>query len=285
LRTLPFTFKFFGVDYTTTYVSSNGYFTFGQGDATYTESLPAFTRYPRISAFFDDLIGASVYVNDQLPGRFIVTHDRVRHYSTGGSNTIQLQIYQDGRIVFAYDGVTAVATGSITGLTPGPNAPFQQIDYSVDRNATVPAGTSVYEYFTSASRFDLDRGFVIFTPQAGGGYNVRTVLPSAAPLSSFVSGAPAARNTTKKRVRRYANAEVLVTSSTDKSYIGMTNTDARGRFGINGVPAGGIHVEFRRKGRVVAQGYGVMSGDRLSEAQAIDIVVEPLKHRTKRRDR
>ena len=184
LKTLPFTFPFYGINYTSTFVSTNGYVTFNAGDRTYTESVPAFTSLPRISAFFDDLIGRSsgvgaVYVNDQLPGRFIVTNDRVAHYSAGGMNTIQIQLFQDGRIVFAYKGITALTTGSITGITPGPNAPFQQVDYSVNRNFNVAAGTAIYEYFTGASPFDLDQGFVIFTPNGNGVYNVRTILPPA----------------------------------------------------------------------------------------------------------
>ena len=89
------------------------------------------------------------------------------------------QLFQDGRIVFAYKGITALTTGSITGITPGPNAPFQQVDYSVNRNFNVAAGTAIYEYFTGASPFDLDQGFVIFTPNGNGVYNVRTILPPA----------------------------------------------------------------------------------------------------------
>ncbi len=191
-RALPFTFPFFGVNYTTTYVGTNGYVTFTGGDSTYVESVPAFTSLPRISAFFDDLYGArsggAVYVNDQLPGRFIVTHDRVGHYSAGGMNTIQIQLFQDGRIIFSYNGITSINTGSITGITPGPNAPFQQVDFSTNRNFDVPAGTAIYEYFTAASLFDLDHGFVIFTPNGNGGYNVRTILPTTPAATSLISG-------------------------------------------------------------------------------------------------
>lgn len=183
-RTLPFSFPFYGNNYTSTFVSTNGYLTFNQGDSTYVENVPAFTNLPRISAFFDDLYGArsgvgAVYVNDQLPGRFIITHDRVAHYSAGGMNTLQIQLFQNGRIVFAYKGITSLTNGSITGITPGPNAPFSQVDFSTNRNFNVAAGTAVYEYFTAASLFDLDQGFVIFTPNASGGYNVRTILPAA----------------------------------------------------------------------------------------------------------
>ncbi|MFL6211722.1 MAG: Ig-like domain-containing protein [Pyrinomonadaceae bacterium] len=298
LRTLPFTFRFFGVNYTNTYVGTNGYFTFNQGDSTYVESLPAFTSLPRISAFFDDLYGGrssvgAVYVNDQIPGRFIVTHDRVPHFSAGGSNTLQIQIYQDGRIVFAFNGITSVNTGSITGITPGPNTPFQQVDYSTNRNFDTPAGTTVYEYFTAASTFDLDHGFVIFTPKANGGYNVRTILSTEPALSSLVTGGPVASRKSvvikgagpttgatpsgpKSLPVNLANAEVIVTSSSDINYIGMANTDPQGQFTLNGVPAGGINVVIRRYGQIIAQGAGVFAGGDLSEAQVLNIVVAPM---------
>jgi hypothetical protein len=304
-RTLPFTFRFFGVNYTSTFVGSNGYFTFNEGDTTFVESLPAFTSLPRISAFFDDIFGArssvgAVYVNDQIPGRFIVTHDRVPHFSAGGMNTLQIQLHQDGRIVFAYNGITSLNTGIITGITPGPNTPFQQVDFSANRNFDAPAGTAVYEFFTAASQFDLDNGFIIFTPKPDGGYNVRTILATAPPLSSLVTGGPPpASSASKANVTRdgrdgiaaatpgskspapspalnLANAEVIVTSSSDTSYIGMTNTDAQGRFTLDGVPAGGINVSIRRHGRIIAQGTGVFDGGGLNEAQILNIVLSPM---------
>ena len=176
--TLPFTFNFYGTPYTTAYVGTNGYITFNFGDSTYTESLPAFANQPRISAFFDDLFGGrgsgAVYVNSSLPGRFVVTHLNVPHYSAFGSNTLQLTLYQDGRILFAYKSMTSTTTGAITGLTPGPNSPLLQVDYSQTPSFTVPAGSSVLEYFTSANPFDLVNKAVMFTPLPDGGYSVRT---------------------------------------------------------------------------------------------------------------
>ena len=72
-----------------------------------------------------------------------------------------------------------------------------------------------------------------------------------------------------------SNAEVIVTSSTNAAYVGMTNTNAQGKFALNGVPAGGIHVEIRRNGETIAQGGAVTAGGNLSEAQVVGIVVVP----------
>ena len=116
-----------------------------------------------------------MWVNATLPGRFVVTHERVGHFSFGGQNTFQITLFADGRILLAYKTLAITTSGMITGLTPGPNTPLQQVDFSTQTNFTVPAGTSVLEYFTGANPFDLANKSIMFTPQAGGGYSVRVV--------------------------------------------------------------------------------------------------------------
>ncbi len=299
-RSLPFTFPFYGVNQSTAFVGSNGYITFGGGDSTFVESVPAFSSLARIAAFFDDLYGApsggAVYINAQLPDRFIVTHDRVGHFSFGGSNTLQIQLFRDGRIVFAFSGITALTTGSITGLTPGPNAPFLQVDYSTTPIISVPPATAVYEYFTGASPFDIDNTFIVFTPQAGGRYEVSTIrAPAPAPANTLTGGAPVAQvlsapaqlraaavtraetATAPAAIRPadLANAEVIVTSASNPGYIGMTNTDAHGGFTLSGVPSGGVSVLVWRDGVLIARGAGVFSAGELTKAQLLDIELVP----------
>jgi hypothetical protein len=69
-RTLPFTFGFYGLPNTTVFVNNNGHLTFNFGESDYTETVAAFNRQPRISAFWDDLISegniaeTGLYVND-----------------------------------------------------------------------------------------------------------------------------------------------------------------------------------------------------------------------------
>jgi hypothetical protein len=296
--TLPFAFRFYGTTFTTAFVGTNGYITFNNGDSTYTESLPAFTNLPRIAAFFDDL-GPSfngydnfavpgLYVNSSIPGQFIVTYLHDPHFDLIGANTLQIQLYQDGRMIFAYQGISSLTTGTITGLTPGPNTPSQAVDYSQQRNVDIPAGTAVYEYFTAQNPFDLDNGFVIYTPNAGGGYNVRTLLQTAAPHNSVISGsgsgaaAPQAQTVTMNLAMRpkatpatsqaaFANAEVTVRSSGDPKFVGMTNTDSQGNFTLTGVPPGGISVSVTRKGQLIGQGAGVFPGGPLTAQRALAI--------------
>lgn len=276
LFNLPFSFPFYGTTQTQAFVGTNGYITFGQGDWTYTETLPGFSSLPRISAFFDDLYGRStgaMYVNATLPGRFVVTYDRVQHYSFGGSNTIQMTIYADGRILFGYRGVTAVNTGSVTGITPGPNSPFEQVDYSTRPNFDVAPGTAVYEYFTNTNLFDLDFSYILYTRREDGTYNVRTLLPPPPSSTLTISGGPGAGAqvaTNAARVTSQANSvfgkgEVVVRSSGDPSWRGMTNTDPSGRFTLTGVPPGGVVVTVTKKGKVVAEGAALIHGQSTSK--------------------
>ena len=293
--TLPFAFPFYGTSRTTAFVGTNGYITFNQGDSTYVETVPQFNALPRIAAFFDDLYGRSqgcTYINATLPGRYVVTYDRVQHYSAGGSNTLQIVLFQDGRIQFGYRGITALTTGSIAGLTPGPNSPPQQVDYSTQTAFTVPAGSNVFEYFTSANPFDLDGSFIIFTPQTGG-YRVRTILGTQGASDIQVTGGPStsalagqsAAQSVELQLRNadgsalaaatptdVANAEVEVSASSNVKYKGMTNTDRRGVFAIDRVPRGGINVKVRRQGELVGEASAVIPPN-LTTTRSVNLVL------------
>jgi hypothetical protein len=181
LQTLPFPFTFYGVQYTSVYVGTNGYLTFTRDDRTVTKSLPVFVGLPRIAPFFDDLnpalggIGAGVSVNRSIPGKFVVTYDRVGVNGFTGENSIQVQLFQNGRIVFAYDGIAAVASGAMVGISPGLDVPLQELNFARILNQNIPLSSTLYEAFPRSSPFDMDKGFIIFSPLATGGYNVRTL--------------------------------------------------------------------------------------------------------------
>jgi hypothetical protein len=280
-----FNFPFYGTNQSSGFVGTNGYITFGSGDYTYSESLPAFNSLPRISAFFDDLFApcssdpaAGVYVNATIANVFVVTFLNDGHYGIcNGPNTLQMQLYSDGRIVFAYNGITSTDTGTVVGLTPGPNLPSQAADFSQQLSFDVPANTAVYEYFTAANLFDLDNGFVIFSPKQTGGYSVRTLLQTVSSGHTLTGGPSqlAAGGQGGVSALSLANAQVIVHSSGNIAWVGMTNTDANGNFTLSNVPPGAIRVQVLRNGRVVAQGGGVFAGGSLSTAQILSIVLLP----------
>ncbi len=109
----------YGVSRSTFYVGSNGYITFGAGDSTYIESLAAHFARPRISALFDDLdpsAGGQVSYK-QLADQVAVTFLNVPQHGAGDSNTFQIEMFYDGRIVLSYLGIDALNV--LAGISAG----------------------------------------------------------------------------------------------------------------------------------------------------------------------
>jgi serine protease AprX len=109
----------YGTEYSSFWVSDNGYITFGAGDGAYTESPEAHFNLPRISALFDDFSvddGGDVSYK-QLDDRIVVTYLHVPEYSTTDSNTFQVEMYFDGRITISY--LQLDATDGLAGLSQG----------------------------------------------------------------------------------------------------------------------------------------------------------------------
>lgn len=114
----------YGQNYTTYYIGSNGYITFGAGDTDYTESLADHFNLPRISALFDDLYppsGGTISWR-QLDDRVAVTWLNIREISTGALNTFQIEMFFNGEIHINYldinisDGLAGLSAGN--GLDP-----------------------------------------------------------------------------------------------------------------------------------------------------------------------
>ncbi|MEA2463665.1 MAG: hypothetical protein QOJ98_1412, partial [Acidobacteriota bacterium] len=150
-------------------------------------------------------------------------------------------------------------------ITPGPNSPFVQLDYSTASQTEAPAGSSVYEYFNENNPFDLDFGYIHFTPSPDAGYTVRVSSPPPPVPSLDLTGGPQGQQvsnvaassvqTTAQNV--FAKAEVEVRSSRNVKFKGHTNTDHRGAFKLKKVPPGGITVVLTRNGEIVGVGSAV----------------------------
>jgi hypothetical protein len=113
------TIDFYGVSYSTFFVGSNGYITFGNSDTDYTETLSDHFDIPRISALFDDLDPSSggVVRWEQYEDRAVVSFLSVPEYGESSGNTFQFELYFDGNIVVSYDNVAAA--DGIAGLSEG----------------------------------------------------------------------------------------------------------------------------------------------------------------------
>jgi len=105
--------KLYGTAYTTFYVGSNGYITFGSSDTTYDTSLDAHFSIPRISGLFRDLNpGISGTVSwKQLTDRVAVTYQKVPAYNSTNYNNFQIEMFFDGRIR-----ITVLSIQSLDGL-------------------------------------------------------------------------------------------------------------------------------------------------------------------------
>ncbi len=118
------TVKLYGTAYSSFYVNANGNLTFGALDGTYTESLTQHFARPRVAALFDDLNPAAggTVSRKQLSDRVAITWQNVPEYNTSNQNSLQIELFFDGRIrltspsVAATDGIAGLSRG--TGSSP-----------------------------------------------------------------------------------------------------------------------------------------------------------------------
>jgi hypothetical protein len=117
------TVSLYGAAYSSFWIGSNGYVTFGSGDSTQAESFANHFATPRVAALFDDLNPASTGTVSwkQLADRVAVTWQNVPEVSTGGSNTFQIELFFDGTITISYLGITC--RDAIAGLSDGLGLP------------------------------------------------------------------------------------------------------------------------------------------------------------------
>ena len=128
--------RLYGVNYSTFFVGSNGYVTFGSGDTDFSESLTEHFALPRISALFDDLdpgSGGTVSWR-QLTDRVAVTFQNVTEFSPANSNSFQIEMFFDGRIRITC--LAIAATDGLIGLSRGLGLPADFIESDFNNYAT-----------------------------------------------------------------------------------------------------------------------------------------------------
>jgi hypothetical protein len=127
---LPFTFSFYGNDYSSINVVTNGFVQFGGGTSTaFTNGAIPSTAVPNnaIYPFWDDLnfgttsggSGTCWYYNDAANQRFIVQWDSVGHYSTSGfvgTYWFQMILHADGRILCQYKQMVGELASATIGI-------------------------------------------------------------------------------------------------------------------------------------------------------------------------
>ena len=115
------TVELYGVAYSSFYIGSNGYLTFGSSDTDYSETLEEHFAIPRVAALYDDLNPSSggTVSWKQESDRVVVTYQNVPEYSESNSNTFQFELYFNGDIRISY--LSIAAPDGIAGLSAGNN--------------------------------------------------------------------------------------------------------------------------------------------------------------------
>jgi hypothetical protein len=190
--TLSFGFEYDGVVYTDLYVGTNG--GIGLGGLGEADDYPsgdefADTSSPMLSPFWSDLdldqIG-NIYFND-FGDRAVVTWMGVGTYENKfASETFQVQVFNNGRIVFGYNGISENTTDNFdcdihVGLTQGGVAELPvPVDFSDLPFASGPTVLDLFLY--GEDPFDLDQTNIVFTPDGQGGYLIAVPTPGATGL-------------------------------------------------------------------------------------------------------
>jgi hypothetical protein len=120
---IGFSFPFYGTNYSTVYVSSNGNLTFGAGDTDLSETeTEMMTDLPRIAIAWDDLFPEGTLENrvaySQTPGTLTISWTGVREYGSSiNGNNFAIQLYSNGVIGLFWGSTTM--TDALVGITPG----------------------------------------------------------------------------------------------------------------------------------------------------------------------
>jgi len=120
---------FYGTAYTSFYVGSNGYITFGVGDNQWTPSIDTHFSKPRISGLFRDmnLLFSGTVSWKQLTDRVAVTYQDVpAYYPDTDHNNFQIEMFFDGRIRITI--LSIDSTDGLIGLSQGLGTPLNYTD-------------------------------------------------------------------------------------------------------------------------------------------------------------
>ena len=113
----------YGTNYSSFFVGSNGYLTFGSSDDEYSESLSTHFALPRISGLYDDLNPSSggTISSKQLADRVAVTYESVPEYGASSSNSFQIEMFFDGTVRITH--LAMAASDGLVGISAGAGVP------------------------------------------------------------------------------------------------------------------------------------------------------------------
>lgn len=113
----------YGLAYSSFYVGSNGYITFGSGDSDWSPTIAEHFGRPRIAPLYDDLnpVQGGTISWKQLADRAVVTWLNVPEYNQGNQNSVQVEMFFDGRITVTH--LSVDSRNALVGLSAGAGTP------------------------------------------------------------------------------------------------------------------------------------------------------------------
>jgi len=160
--TLPFTFKFYGTNYSKIFLNSFGNLTFVNQDNNdfYFDLRSLETGPPRIAPMFDYLVDEFGGGNGEIGLETFSDHvnfywEQVEDFPAGELNTFEVSLYNTGIIQFNYStGADPNYTSAVVGLSPGGASAIQTIDFSQQTSPLAFTGV-IDEVFSPFTDLDL----------------------------------------------------------------------------------------------------------------------------------
>ncbi len=131
---LAFPFPFYGTNYSSMYVCSNGFVSLGSSSTAYSNQPIPSTSAPNnfIAPFWDDLYigsGSNVYFQG-FSDRAIIQFQSLSPYSGTGSFTFQIVINSRGKVLFYYRTMTGTLTSATVGIENGSGSDGLRVAYN-----------------------------------------------------------------------------------------------------------------------------------------------------------
>lgn len=144
---IGFTFNFYGNDFDSFYVSSNGWASFTSTVTGYFNSSIPSLGQPNdlLAVFWDDLhprlVGQAYYYSNETDTCIISWHNYDRYDSEGNDYTFQIILTADGNIYFQYLSLTGVLDSHTIGIENSNGSIGLQYVYNTSRDES---GTAIY---------------------------------------------------------------------------------------------------------------------------------------------
>jgi len=186
-QNLGFSFQIPGGGTTTQVeVSSNGYIWLevglGGGNGCCNGTVSTFLSLAaRIAPMWHDLnpsAGGTVNFN-ALPGKAVITWNAVPEFSSGGANTMQIQLFQDGSFQLTWQAIANISHTALVGFTSGHNVPDPG---AIDWTTAVPFSVGPFGLpltLAATSRPVIGTNFNMVTSNIPGGALAGVVLVGA----------------------------------------------------------------------------------------------------------